>query len=83
MAFDSFEALMLMEGHGVYVWTCYAVFFALLALLAVWSVRQRAMLVRRQQRQSAVDARSQLRGEENRGRTAKTGDFTPINQPRT
>ncbi|WP_166260944.1 heme exporter protein CcmD [Marinobacter salicampi] len=83
MAFDSFQALMHMQGHGVYVWTCYAVFFVLMALLAIWSVRQRAQLIRRQQRQSALDARQTTRGQSHGGGIVKTGEFTPINQTRT
>lgn len=41
MAFDSFSAFMTMEGHGPYVWSCYAVFFVLMAVMMVWSVRSR------------------------------------------
>lgn len=41
MAFDSFSAFMVMEGHGPYVWSCYAAFFLLLIGLMVWSVRSR------------------------------------------
>ena len=41
MAFDSFSAFIVMEGHGPYVWTCYFVFFVLLAAMVIWSVRAR------------------------------------------
>jgi len=41
MAFDSFSAFMVMEGHGPYVWSCYAAFFLLMIGLMVWSVRRR------------------------------------------
>ncbi|MGO1501925.1 MAG: heme exporter protein CcmD [Marinobacter sp.] len=41
MAFDSFSAFITMEGHGPYVWACYAVFFVLLAAMMIWSVRAR------------------------------------------
>lgn len=40
MAFDSFSAFLTMEGHGSYVWTCYAVFIVLLAGLMIWSARR-------------------------------------------
>jgi len=45
MAFDSFSAFISMEGHGPYVWTCYAVFFALMAVLMIWSVRSRTAII--------------------------------------
>lgn len=41
MAFDSFSAFMVMEGHGPYVWSCYAAFFLLIIGLMVWSLRRR------------------------------------------
>lgn len=41
MAFESFSAFMVMEGHGPYVWACYAVFFLLMIGLMVWSLRRR------------------------------------------
>jgi len=45
MAFDSFSAFLTMEGHGPYVWACYAVFFVLLAAMAHWSVRARKTVI--------------------------------------
>lgn len=56
MAFDSFSAFIAMEGHGPYVWTCYGVFFLLLAVIAWLSVRDRRQVVRSQQREQAVAA---------------------------
>jgi heme exporter protein D len=41
VAFDSFGAFLAMEGHGPYVWTCYAVFFLLMAVLMIGSYRRR------------------------------------------
>lgn len=41
MAFDSFSAFITMEGHGPYVWACYAVFFVLLIAMMLWSARAR------------------------------------------
>lgn len=40
MAFDSFSALIAMEGHGPYVWACYAVFVILVAGMMIWSARR-------------------------------------------
>lgn len=45
MAFDSFSAFMVMEGHGPYVWACYAVFFLLMIGLMVWSLRRRKAVI--------------------------------------
>lgn len=50
MAFDSFGAFMVMEGHGPYVWACYAVFFVLMGATAWWSLRQRKVVVAQQRR---------------------------------
>jgi len=45
MAFDSLSAFIAMEGHGPYVWTCYAVFVIFLAGLMIGSARRnRAVL---------------------------------------
>ncbi|PHQ26661.1 heme exporter protein CcmD [Marinobacter guineae] len=41
MAFDSFSAFLVMEGHGPYVWACYGVFFVLMIAMMVWSVHRR------------------------------------------
>lgn len=45
MAFDSFSAFMVMEGHGPYVWSCYAVFFLLFVGLMIWSLRRQKTVI--------------------------------------
>lgn len=50
MAFDSFGAFMAMEGHGPYVWSCYAVFFLLIGAVSLWSLRQRRSVIEQQRR---------------------------------
>ncbi|WP_372966003.1 heme exporter protein CcmD [Marinobacter sp.] len=40
MAFDSFSAFIAMEGHGPYVWACYAVFVVLVAGTMFWSAKR-------------------------------------------
>ena len=55
MAFDSLSALIHMEGHGSYVWTCYGVFFLLLGLLAWWTVLERRQVVRAQRFQQQLN----------------------------
>ncbi len=60
MAFDSFSALIAMEGHGPYVWTCYGAFFALLIALAWWSMRERRQVIlSQQQRQQQAQRQEQ------------------------
>ncbi|MFB2705688.1 MULTISPECIES: heme exporter protein CcmD [Marinobacter] len=50
MAFDSFSAFMVMEGHGPYVWACYAVFVVLLAGMMVSSYKRNQSALRACQR---------------------------------
>ncbi|GGE58662.1 hypothetical protein GCM10011533_09030 [Streptosporangium jomthongense] len=45
MAFDSFSAFIAMEGHGPYVWACYAVFFILMIATMAGSVRSRKAVI--------------------------------------
>ncbi|MFT5691157.1 MAG: heme exporter protein D [Oceanicoccus sp.] len=35
MQFDSFSALIAMDGHGVYVWSVYGITFVILMLLII------------------------------------------------
>jgi len=41
MYFDSLQALLVMEGHGVYVWTAYAVSIAVIAVALIVPMRRR------------------------------------------
>jgi len=44
MYFDSIKDLLLMDGHGVFVWTCYLVCFISLGFFAVQTaLEQRAI----------------------------------------
>ncbi|MDN6318758.1 MAG: heme exporter protein CcmD [Marinobacter sp.] len=45
MAFDSFSAFIAMDGHGPYVWACYAVFFVLLAVMMIGSAMAKKSVV--------------------------------------
>ncbi|WP_323752116.1 heme exporter protein CcmD [Marinobacter sp.] len=40
MAFDSISAFLAMEGHGPYVWTCYAVFVVMVVGTTYWSAKR-------------------------------------------
>ena len=57
MQFDSLAAFMSMEGHGVFVWSVYAIAFVVMAGLVVAPLRknrqffaEQAMLAKREQR---------------------------------
>lgn len=79
MAFDSFQAFMAMEGHGPYVWACYAVFFLLLGWLVAWSFSQRRRLKADQRRQWQLEVRNRQHGEPGGGSQRKTSEFNPLN----
>ena len=46
MYFESFDALINMDGHGVFVWAAYAVTVAVIILLLVVPVRRRRRFLR-------------------------------------
>lgn len=46
--FDSFQAFMWMDGHGPYVWTCYAVVMLTLVILAVEPILKRKRFIKEQ-----------------------------------
>jgi heme exporter protein D len=41
MYFDSVQALLVMDGHGAYVWTAYAVSIAVIAVALITPMRRR------------------------------------------
>ena len=45
MYFDSLNAILVMEGHGVYVWAAYAVTLLVIAVVLVMPVRRRKRLL--------------------------------------
>lgn len=63
MYFDSLHALLDMDGHGVYVWTAYAVAVLVIAWLMVAPFRRRWRLmsaIRAGQRREAAAAERRL-----------------------
>lgn len=54
MAFDSLQAFWAMEGHGPYVWTCYAVFFLCTLAMAWWSLRSHRQVIRQHYREQTL-----------------------------
>lgn len=47
MYFTSLEHLLHMDGHGFYVWTCYAL-FAVLVVGNVWTAKRRQQRLTKQ-----------------------------------
>ena len=75
MAFESFSAFMVMEGHGPYVWACYGVFFLLMSAIMVWSVRRRQAVIESCRRGYELQTG---RSEQQAARTA-AASFTRVN----
>ncbi|GAB5449677.1 MAG: hypothetical protein Hals2KO_00050 [Halioglobus sp.] len=46
MYFDSLQAALYMDGHGVFVWAAYAITFAVIGLLLLAPERRRRRLLR-------------------------------------
>jgi len=64
MYFDNLQALMLMDGHGFYVWTAYLVTcLVIVAMLAVPARRRRRLLLQLAGEQKRARGESGARGE--------------------
>jgi heme exporter protein D len=60
MRFDSFDALVYMDGHGIYVWTTYLVALIIFLMLAIYPMLQKRSLlkkIKRQNRPAKVNSR--------------------------
>lgn len=79
MAFDSLSAFWVMEGHGPFVWTCYAVFFLLVGGLAWWSLRERRQLVASHRRQLRMEQNSDTSAAEATMTRPAAANFQRIN----
>lgn len=75
MAFESFSAFLVMEGHGPYVWACYGVFFLLMIAMMVWSVRRRRAVIESCRRGYEV----RTGGNEQQAARAAGASFTRVN----
>ncbi len=64
MVFDSIAALIAMEGHGAYVWSCYGVSALVLAWLVVEPGRRRRASERRIRLRLRRDVARKSRGVE-------------------
>lgn len=76
MAFDSFTAFIVMEGHGPYVWTCYGVFLLMLGALGYWSLHQRRRVMFTQRRDLARSAA----GQDAAPRAVVNANFNRVNE---
>ena len=54
MFFSSFTELFFMDGHGVYVWSCFFVSFVVLAFLLIQPLRKKRLLIKAIQQRAAV-----------------------------
>lgn len=50
MAFDSLAEFMVMDGHGVYVWACYAIALVVLGINVLSTVKMKKQLIKDDQR---------------------------------
>ena len=57
MQFDSLQSLIVMNGYGVYVWSSYLVFLAVIAALVLGTRLQYRRIVLDQQRLARIEAR--------------------------
>jgi heme exporter protein D len=78
MEFDSIVAFWAMEGHGPYVWACYAVFIVCLVGLMVWSMRQRREVISSQRRQAGRTSARQSAARQ----ASAAASFTPVQPSR-
>ena len=46
MYFDSFQALLTMNGHGIYVWPAYLITIVVITALLIAPVRRRGRVLR-------------------------------------
>ncbi|MES2826142.1 MAG: heme exporter protein CcmD [Pseudomonadota bacterium] len=52
--FDSLDAFLIMNGHGVYVWACYIITFSVLTFLVVSPMLQRKSFLKQQKKNSLL-----------------------------
>jgi heme exporter protein D len=78
MAFDSFSAFVWMEGHGPYVWTCFAVFAVLLGGQMIGSLQRHRRVMRSLHRQNMMSG-----GDSRNARQPAAGaaSFAPVQTP--
>lgn len=48
--FDSLAAFLYMDGHGVYVWACYAIVYAILIYLTLSPLLQKQRFLKQQKK---------------------------------
>lgn len=60
MQFESFAEFVAMGKHGVYVWSCYAVFFVIVVINVMAPIVRRRQLISRLQRNERRQARASV-----------------------
>lgn len=60
MYFDSFESLLYMEGHGVFVWPAYLITIVMLLFMVISPLRRKKKILERlagelKRQQNAID----------------------------
>lgn len=75
MAFDSFSAFIWMEGHGPYVWTCFAVFALLLGGQMIGSLQRHRRVMRSLHRQNMMSGEDPR---QSRQPVAASASFAPV-----
>lgn len=52
--FDSLNAFLIMNGHGVYVWACYVITFSVLTYLVVSPMLAKKSFLKQQKKNSLL-----------------------------
>lgn len=63
MQFDSFQALIVMGGHGIYVWFSYGAFILVVLALILATMIQRRQVIAHHRRLMRSEAKRQDSGE--------------------
>ncbi len=57
--FESFDAFLAMNGHGIYVWTCYGIVYAILIYLTLSPVLSKNAFLKQQKKLIKLQKHSQ------------------------
>ena len=57
--FDSLDAFLAMKGHGLYVWACYIIVYAILVYLTVSPVLSKSNFLKQQKKLNRLQKNTQ------------------------
>jgi len=57
--FESLDAFLAMNGHGIYVWSCYSIVYAILLYLTLAPVISKAAFLKQQKKLIQLQKKSQ------------------------